>query len=139
MKARKARWYGGGMETYGNNNQLIGPTFIGMISDGEEKKSSVASTLTDTGNCGAYRAFGVRCHTTRFAPLRNFLMLQLLIQIGVNGLMMGLVYIMMALGFTLIFGIMRIVNFAHGEFYMLGAIAVMLLFFPRLESITFSR
>ncbi|MGX0978812.1 branched-chain amino acid transport system permease protein [Roseovarius sp. MBR-51] len=55
-------------------------------------------------------------------------MLQLLIQILMNGLMMGLVYIMMALGFTLIFGIMRIVNFAHGEFYMLGAMAVMLLF-----------
>lgn len=55
-------------------------------------------------------------------------MSQMLIQIGVNGLMMGLVYIMMALGFTLIFGIMRIVNFAHGEFYMLGAIAVMVLF-----------
>lgn len=55
-------------------------------------------------------------------------MLQLLIQILTNGLMMGLVYIMMALGFTLIFGIMRIVNFAHGEFYMLGAIAVMFLF-----------
>lgn len=55
-------------------------------------------------------------------------MLQLLIQILTNGLMMGLVYIMMALGFTLIFGIMRIVNFAHGEFYMLGAMAVMLLF-----------
>lgn len=55
-------------------------------------------------------------------------MLQLLIQIGVNGLIMGLVYILMALGFTLIFGIMRIVNFAHGEFYMLGALAVMVLF-----------
>lgn len=52
-------------------------------------------------------------------------MLQLLTQIGVNGVMMGLVYITMALGFTLIFGIMRIVNFAHGEFYMLGAVALM--------------
>ena len=55
-------------------------------------------------------------------------MLQLLTQIGVNGVMMGLVYITMALGFTLIFGIMRIVNFAHGEFYMLGAIVLMVLY-----------
>jgi branched-chain amino acid transport system permease protein len=30
----------------------------------------------------------------------------------------------MALGFTLIFGILRLVNFAHGEFYMLGAFVV---------------
>lgn len=55
-------------------------------------------------------------------------MLQLLIQVGVNGLIMGMVYILMALGFTLIFGILRIVNFAHGSFYMLGALAVMVLF-----------
>ena len=45
----------------------------------------------------------------------------LLSQIVINGLMAGVVYILMALGFTLIFGIMRVVNFAHGEFYMLGA------------------
>jgi len=55
-------------------------------------------------------------------------MLQLLIQVGVNGIVMGMVYILMALGFTLIFGIMRIVNFAHGSFYTLGALAVMVLF-----------
>ena len=30
----------------------------------------------------------------------------------------------MALGFTLLFGIMRVVNFAHGEFAMLGAFAL---------------
>jgi branched-chain amino acid transport system permease protein len=49
-------------------------------------------------------------------------------QIAVNGLLAGLIYVIMALGFTLIFGIMRIVNFAHGEFYMLGAVIVLVLF-----------
>jgi branched-chain amino acid transport system permease protein len=49
-------------------------------------------------------------------------------QIAVNGLLAGLVYVIMALGFTLVFGIMRIVNFAHGEFYMIGAMAVMVLY-----------
>lgn len=49
-------------------------------------------------------------------------------QIVINGLLSGLMYVVMALGFTLIFGIMRIVNFAHGEFYMAGAVLVMLLF-----------
>lgn len=38
-----------------------------------------------------------------------------------NGLIVGLLYLLMAIGFTLVFGVMRIVNFAHGEFYMLGA------------------
>lgn len=38
-----------------------------------------------------------------------------------NGLIIGLLYLLMAIGFTLVFGVMRIVNFAHGEFYMLGA------------------
>lgn len=41
--------------------------------------------------------------------------------------MVSLVYILMALGFTLIFGIMRIVNFAHGELYMIGAYVVYVL------------
>ena len=49
-------------------------------------------------------------------------------QIFVNGLLASLIYVIMALGFTLIFGIMRIVNFAHGEFYMLGAVVVLFLF-----------
>lgn len=48
-------------------------------------------------------------------------------QMVVNGLMAGLVYTLMALGFTLVFGIMRMVNFAHGELYMVGAFAVLVL------------
>jgi len=51
-----------------------------------------------------------------------------IVQMAVNGLLAGLIYVIMALGFTLIFGIMRIVNFAHGEFYMLGAVVVLFLF-----------
>ena len=42
-------------------------------------------------------------------------------QAVVNGLVVGLLYLLMAVGFTLVFGVMRIVNFAHAEFYMLGA------------------
>lgn len=41
-----------------------------------------------------------------------------------NGLIIGLLYLLMAIGFTLVFGVMRVVNFAHGEFYMLGAFGV---------------
>jgi len=45
-------------------------------------------------------------------------------QVIANGLTSSLIYILMALGFTLIFSILRVFNFAHGEFYMLGAFGV---------------
>ena len=51
----------------------------------------------------------------------------LLIDLTVNGLIIGLFYALMAIGLSLIFGILRIVNFAHGEFYMVGAYAYTLI------------
>jgi branched-chain amino acid transport system permease protein len=41
----------------------------------------------------------------------------------VNGLIVGVLYALMAVGLSLIFGILKVVNFAHGEFYMLGSYA----------------
>ena len=49
-------------------------------------------------------------------------------QILVNGLSLSSIYILVALGFTLLFGIMRVVNFAHGEFAMLGGFALYYLY-----------
>jgi branched-chain amino acid transport system permease protein len=48
----------------------------------------------------------------------------LLMQTITSGLVMGLVYMLIALGVTLLFGIMRVVNFVHGELVMLSAFAV---------------
>ena len=45
----------------------------------------------------------------------------LLLQMLINGISTGLLYVLIALGLTIVFGIMGIINFAHGEFYMLGA------------------
>nr|WP_244965905.1 branched-chain amino acid ABC transporter permease [Pseudomonas zeshuii] len=44
------------------------------------------------------------------------------LQFLANGLVTGTFYALSALGLTLIFGFMRVVNFAHGEFYMLGGV-----------------
>ena len=44
-----------------------------------------------------------------------------MVQSILNGLAAGWIYVLVALGLTLVFGIMRIVQFAHGEIYMLGA------------------
>jgi branched-chain amino acid transport system permease protein len=45
------------------------------------------------------------------------------LQAAVIGVSLGAQYALLALGFTLIFGILGVVNFAHGAFYMLGAYA----------------
>ncbi len=43
----------------------------------------------------------------------------LLVQ-ALNGLVIGILYALIAAGLTIIFSILKIVNFAHGEFYMMG-------------------
>src|SRR5271156_1646975 len=45
---------------------------------------------------------------------------QILIQ-TINGIVTGMILALVASGLTLIFGIMDVVNFAHGELFMLGA------------------
>ena len=39
----------------------------------------------------------------------------------VNGVTLGSVYALIALGYTMVYGILRLINFAHGDVYMLGA------------------
>jgi branched-chain amino acid transport system permease protein len=46
---------------------------------------------------------------------------QLLVQMTITGVTLGLIYGLIAIGLTLIFGVMRIIQYAHGEIYMLGA------------------
>ena len=45
---------------------------------------------------------------------------EILFQTLASGVMIGLIYALVAIGLTMIFGVMDIVNFAHGEFLMLG-------------------
>ncbi|MGQ9508952.1 MAG: branched-chain amino acid ABC transporter permease [Thermodesulfobacteriota bacterium] len=46
--------------------------------------------------------------------------MELAVQLIIYGVLMGLVFALIALGLSLIFGVMNIVNFAHGEFLMVG-------------------
>ena len=41
----------------------------------------------------------------------------------VNGLVIGLIYALMAAGLALVFSVLKVVNFGHGAFYMLGGYA----------------
>lgn len=39
----------------------------------------------------------------------------------INGLTLGLIYALIAVGYTMVYGVIELINFAHGEIYMLGA------------------
>src|SRR6201993_3062074 len=43
-----------------------------------------------------------------------------IVQLLVSGIMLGGIYALMSIGLTVIFGVLKIVNFAHGEFLMLA-------------------
>ena len=45
----------------------------------------------------------------------------LFVQIVLSGLQLGFVYALIALGYTMVYGIVRLINFAHGDVFMIGA------------------
>lgn len=47
-----------------------------------------------------------------------------LLQLTLNGLILGLLYALIVVGLALIFGVLEIINFAHGELLMVGAFAM---------------
>ncbi len=49
--------------------------------------------------------------------------MQTFLQQVVNGLSLGSIYALIALGYTMVYGVLRLINFAHGDVYMLGAFA----------------
>lgn len=53
--------------------------------------------------------------------------MDVLIQLVINGIMLGSMYAIISVGLTLIFGVVRVVNFAHGELLMIGMYAVYLI------------
>jgi branched-chain amino acid transport system permease protein len=49
--------------------------------------------------------------------------IELLLQQAMNGLMLGVMYALVAVGFTLFFGVLDVIHFSHGDIFMLGAFA----------------
>ena len=43
----------------------------------------------------------------------------------INGLQTGSIYALIALGYTMVYGIVKLINFAHGDILMVGAYAVL--------------
>jgi branched-chain amino acid transport system permease protein len=49
--------------------------------------------------------------------------LEVVLQQALNGLMLGVMYALIAVGFTLFFGVLDVIHFSHGDIFMLGAFA----------------
>ena len=47
--------------------------------------------------------------------------LSYILQQSINGLQLGAVYALIALGYTMVYGVLRLINFAHGDIFMFGA------------------
>jgi branched-chain amino acid transport system permease protein len=59
-------------------------------------------------------------------------LMELLAEQILNGITLGTLYALVAVGLSLIFGVSEIVNFAHGEFFMLGSFAFFFVYTPGL-------
>ncbi|HEV8686825.1 MAG TPA: hypothetical protein VGQ84_06080, partial [Gaiellaceae bacterium] len=46
---------------------------------------------------------------------------ELFVQLFVNGVTLGSLYALIALGYSMVYGILKLLNFAHGDVYMIGA------------------
>ena len=51
----------------------------------------------------------------------EFTFTQQLVQQLINGVSLGSIYALIALGYTMVYGIIKLINFAHGDIYMVGA------------------
>src|ERR1700739_4700286 len=80
--------------------------------DRPARRAGRASRASSSSRCATERW---RCRRASNRPL------EALLQHLVNGLVLGGTYALLGIGLTLIFGLMNVVNFAHGEFYTLGA------------------
>ena len=56
--------------------------------------------------------------------------MDLLIQVLIIGLANGLIFALVALGYTLVYGIIELINFAHGDVFMLGSMLAFFLVAP---------
>ena len=52
--------------------------------------------------------------------------LQYFVELFCGGLTRGSIYALIALGYTMVYGIIELINFAHGEIYMIGAFTALI-------------
>src|SRR6266446_10161762 len=88
--------------------------------DAVAERSPLSVPRSSAGFAGATDSWGEASEGGRSPPPRVSMDLVLIAQGLLNGLLFGGVYSLMAVGLTLIFGVMRVVNFAHGDMMVWG-------------------
>src|SRR5262249_28347354 len=56
-----------------------------------------------------------------FDPRRRRDPMEIFLQQLINGIVLGSIYALIALGYTMVYGVLRLINFAHGDVFMIGA------------------
>jgi branched-chain amino acid transport system permease protein len=66
--------------------------------------------------------------TVRFRATMRTRLMELFLQLLINGLTLGAIYGLIAIGYTMVYGIIGMINFAHGDIYMIGAFHAIITF-----------
>ncbi len=109
----------------------IGLLFLWLKTPEASKKLIVLSSLLTVGIL--MTAFALADPDNNCVSNSSFVLSQI-----TNGLIIGIIYGLMALGLTLIFSILGVVSFSHGEFYMIGGMItyyVTVVWFPGISPI----
>src|SRR5207237_5476041 len=77
---------------------------------------------------GPLRRTCVSLRPTKGAPRRNPGLMAYFLQQLINGITLGMVYGLIAIGYTMVYGIIGMINFAHGDIYMIGAFIAVISF-----------
>ncbi|MCK7470680.1 MAG: hypothetical protein MZU95_07735 [Desulfomicrobium escambiense] len=77
----------------------------------------------------------LQLHCNGSPPSGEFMTWAMFVQHALNGLTLGSLYALIAIGYTMVYGILRLINFAHSEIFMLGAYFVLLGHHPALPAL----
>ena len=105
---------------------------ITLDADRNAKKAAVILTIANGGfQFVSASALGTRsklresrraCEPKNHEADLSTAMIEFLQQL-INGLSLGAIYALIALGYTMVYGVLRFINFAHGDVFMVGAFA----------------
>src|SRR5689334_10328432 len=76
------------------------------------------------GDGGLWTSAGI----TRGAPQRGSRRMEVFVQQLINGITLGSIYGLIAIGYTMVFGIIGMVNFAHGDLFCVSAFIALIAF-----------
>ena len=58
--------------------------------------------------------------------MTNWLIYRTFWELTVSGIVLGLIYSLVALGYTMVYGVLRLINFAHSEIFMVGTFGALI-------------